>query len=201
MTKAALFVFVSAVACFLVAVPDSVYALPIAYPTPPQDVRITTGGGTYDGTSSSIWVRVYSSGSNTWSSWKLIGPLGRNQSATVTFDEGPSFYHITKLQVWVGGDGARVLASVDQHDGGMYGVSPSSTWIKNGSKTLDVFSLSSYSCGQDKFVYRCSCVGYEDCNNLAAKCAEDGIQDLSCEDSNGFGGCTKGSCDAKPPTN
>ena len=178
-------------------VPSIARAFPIAVPTPPQDVTLTAGTGTYDGTAGWVWVRLYSSHSQTWSGWKAIDGLSRGESKQIRFDEGPTFSRVTGIQVWNGGDGVRLHIFVEQNDGGIYAVSPATRWIKNQSFEYSVYSLTSATCGYVGPVYECSCSGYEDCNNLIAKCAEDG-QDLNCTD-NSMGGCVKGSCQPNPP--
>ena len=96
-------------------------------------LTLSAGTGKYDGTRSTIWVRLYSENTSSWSRWNTVSSLGQGANKTLTFTMPAGFTDISRIEVYVGqNDGVRLTLDLDELDSpappGHRPPNPGGTW-------------------------------------------------------------------------
>lgn len=130
-------------------------------------VDVTADSGYYDGTASSVWVRLYSADAAAWSDWQLFVGIDPGETRELFFTTASGFTDITDIEVWIGDDGARISLGLDAPDNRTYTVGPYSEWVKNGATLFNPSVVQFFECEDDDTdSVVCSCDVGQDCWNM-----------------------------------
>lgn len=95
-------------------------------------IKIMAANGAYDGTEGKVWVRLYD---GSWGLWHSVTGVDKGRFRTLALNDGVDLPHVTKLQAYVGDDGARLTFKVVQ--GTKHIDFGTSQWVKNETDTFD----------------------------------------------------------------
>ncbi len=129
----------------------------------------------------------FAKASDCWGSWINLGGFARGQKKYFNV-----LLHntVTDVRLHTGADGARLTVTIDQNNGTLYVVSPSSKWVKNGTSYLPVEQIHA----------AVQCSGVSDCDSLISACfavptcGNDNC--FECDSHNNAGQCEGGTCHA-----
>ena len=115
-------------------------AIPATY-----QVVLSAPPGTYAGTNSKIWFRLYSADKASWGAWYHINGLDAGKSKNVIVAEVPSFTSPSHVQVFENqNDGVRLNIRVSSYSSDTLYSYPVDQWVKSGFFTFDLSPDTAY---------------------------------------------------------